>query len=176
VIELLAPYHPRKRLPHYRRFIVARAIGSERCVILVSFAATIGMDSLETRAEVDHFAGYVTRQAKSEFDGLAGGNRKAIPACHLRTAARGIYGRSAMDDMVVDAVFGVWRLLTGATVEVLSIGFVLAEQQRWRLTGRIQTGNELPPAEQFFFRDRANKIATVVGGRTNDRSRDACLP
>ena len=167
VVVLLAPYHPSERLPHYRCLLVTRVARSKRCIILLSFAATIGMDLLEASAEVGSFAGKVACQANPQFDGLARGDREVIPASHFRAAARRIYRRSAMDDVVVDAIFGVWRLLIGAGVEVPGIGFVLAEQQRWPFAGWIRTGNESPPAEQFFLRNRANDVASVAGDRAN---------
>src|SRR6202035_523337 len=100
VIKLLTPYHPRERLPHHRRLIVTHVARSKRCIILLSFAATIGMDSLEACAEVGSFYGKVACQAKPQFAGLARGDREVIPARHFRATARWIYRRSAMDDVV----------------------------------------------------------------------------
>ncbi len=128
VIELLAPYHSRERLPHHCRFIVARAFGGERRIILVGFSAAIGVDSLEAGAKIGCFSGHVAREAKPELDGFTGADRDAIPGRHFRAVARGIHRSRAMDDVIIDAILWIRRLRRSAVVESPNVGFVLAEQ------------------------------------------------
>ena len=80
---------------------------------------------------------------------------------------RRIYRRSAMDDVVVDAVFRGMASAHRSSHRGTGHWFRSRRTAAWRLAGRILTGNKLPPAEQFFFRDRANNIASVAGGRTD---------
>ena len=159
VIELLAPYHSGERLPHQGRLIVARVLGGKRRIILVGFAAPIGMDSFEVRRRDRVCARHVAREAKPELDRLAGPRPRCDTRSHFCALPRRIYRRRAMNDVVVDAVLRIGRLRSGDAVKVPGVGFVFTEQQRRRLSGRIRPGSEAPAAQQFLFRDRAD-VAT----------------
>ncbi len=79
-----------------------------------------------------------------------------------------------MNDVVVDAVLWIGRLLSGDAIQVPGIGFVFTEQQRRRLSGRIRPGSEAPAAQQFFFSDRADVAS--FSSRADNRPRDTSLP
>jgi hypothetical protein len=175
VIELLAPYHSGKRLPHHGRFIIARTLGGERRIILVGFPAPIGVNLFEAGAEIGCFSRHVPRQAKPDLDRFTGGDRDAIPERHFRALAGRIHRVRAVDDVIVDAVLWIRRLRRRAVVESLDVGLVLAEQQRRRLAGRVQAGNEPPFAEQFLFRDHACGAAGV-GCPSDHRPLDTGFP
>src|ERR1700739_811609 len=142
VIELLAPYHSGKRLPHHCRLIIARAMGRERRIVLVSLPAAIGMNLLKTGTKIECASRHVARKAKPELDGFTCSDRDAIPECHFGAMAGRIHRVRAMDDMIVDAILGVGRLLFQVAIEVPGIGLVLAKEWRWRAAGRVEPGNE----------------------------------
>src|SRR6201991_474056 len=102
MIELLAPYHSGKRLPHHGSFVGACVIGCERRIIFISFTAPIGKNLLEAGAEIEWSSRHVAHEAKPELDGLSGGNRDAIPACHLGAVPGWIDRRCTADDVIVD--------------------------------------------------------------------------
>jgi hypothetical protein len=134
------------------------------------------VDPFEARPEVRSLTGPITGEAKPELDRFAGGDFEAIPTGHFRALSRRIYGRCAVDDVVVDSVLRIGRLLSDDAIQVLGIGFVFTEQQRRRLSGRICSGNEAPAAQQLFFRDRADVAGFVISSRPDSRPRDASLP
>jgi hypothetical protein len=74
-----------------------------------------------------------------------------------------------MDHLIVDVVLRIRHLCRRALVESLDVAFVLAEQRRRRLAGRIEAGNEPPFAEQLLFRDHAYGAAGVVGCHSDHR-------
>src|SRR6185312_8952708 len=129
---------------------------------------------LEVCPEVRTLTVSITCQAKPELDGFAGADPEAIPAGHFCTLLRRIYGRRTVNDVVVDAVLRIRRLFGGDAIQVPGIGFVFAEQQRRRLSGRIRPGSEAPAAQQFFFSDRANVAG--VSSRPDDRPFHTSLP
>ena len=174
MVELLAPQHSSERLPHHCGLIVTRALRGQRCIVLVSFAAPVGVDPLEVCPEVRSLAEPITCQAKPELDRLAGSDFETIPASHFCTMPRRIYRRRTVNDVVVDAVLWIGRLLSGDAIQVPRIGFVFTEQQRRRLSGRIRPGGEAPAAQQFFFNDRADVAS--FSSRPDNRPRDTSLP
>jgi hypothetical protein len=71
--------------------------------------------------------------------------------------ARPGYGRRTADDMIVDAVLRIGRLLRGVAVEISGIGFVFAEQLLRQSSGRVGAGIEAPGTKQFPRRRRRSR-------------------
>src|SRR5215471_16046947 len=154
MVELLAPYHSGERLPHHCGLVLTRAVRGQRFIVFVSFAPPVGMDPLEVCPEVRSLAASVTCKAKPELDGFASSHFEAIPAGHFCALPCRIYRRRTVNDVVVDAVLWIGRLLSGDAIQVPGVGFVFTEQQRRRPSGRIRPRCEAPAAQQFFFGDR----------------------
>jgi hypothetical protein len=74
---------------------------------LVGFATPVGLRFREGVAEIHSPAWSVARQTEPDLDGFSGSDREAVPAGHLRPAPFGIDRRSAIDDVVVDAILGI---------------------------------------------------------------------
>ena len=129
VVELLAPEHPRERLPHHARLVVGAGRRRQLRVELVRLAPPVGHDAAEVHPGRGGRAAGRSRRRSSTVS-PAGTVRRVVEG-GLRAAALGVDGGGTADDVIVDPVL---RVPGGAAdpEQPLGVRLVVAEEQRRR--------------------------------------------